>query len=359
MNKNDSIIVTSSGDGILGDLVPDFELLLADRLSKSGKLASRHSQRAYRDDVRRFNAWRKARPITKSLIEEYLAELSTDRKSPAYLARSLAAIRWYIRAVKDLLYDNEAVKAAVHRLPAGRQEEMLKQIDRALDAQKPRGERAAGIEKGRYVPVQEFEALIDACLADDTYAGARDQAMFALAYSTGPRVHEVAGLNFKDIIPVKEGELMYKVRIIGKGNKERQVAPRLVGGAAQYMQEWLRVRGTQPGALFCYITRPGENSGAKGHLSRIERHLSTFALGKILEKRRLQAGLEELTWHDFRRTYISDLIRKFDLVTAQKIVGHSSPNVTSVYDRSWQDKAEEAARLRAISYKSRGGNEDA
>jgi transposase len=57
-------------------------------------------------------------------------------------------------------------------------------------------------------------------------------------------------------------------------------------------------------------------------------------------------------WHDFRRTYISDLINQYDLVTAQKIIGHSSANITAKYDRTWQEKAREAARMREISLRS-------
>jgi integrase len=70
------------------------------------------------------------------------------------------------------------------------------------------------------------------------------------------------------------------------------------------------------------------------------------------------AGLAHLSWHDFRRTYIGDLINKYDLVTAQKIIGHSSTSITAKYDCTWQDKAREAARMRVISYKTGGGNEN-
>jgi integrase len=79
--------------------------------------------------------------------------------------------------------------------------------------------------------------------------------------------------------------------------------------------------------------------------------LTPRALVDILEKRRVQAGIEKLTWHDFRRTYISDLINKYGLVGAQKIIGHSSSNITSRYDRTWQDKVKEAARERAITFR--------
>jgi site-specific recombinase XerC len=40
------------------------------------------------------------------------------------------------------------------------------------------------------------------------------------------------------------------VRIIGKGNKQRPVTPKLMGNAARYFKDWLAVRGEVPGALF-------------------------------------------------------------------------------------------------------------
>jgi len=347
MKPTSAITVIPTTDGFLDELVPDAGLLIVNQMERSGGLGSLHSKRAYREDVRRFNEWRANRPITKSLVEEYLQAQAIAKTSPAYISRSLAGIRWYIRNIIDLLQDNDDIK---HLLPGEQREEISSRAERALLARKPRGERAAGIETGRYISQQEFDTLINVCVADDTYAGLRDRAMFALAYSTGPRVHEVAGLKVKDVTSVKGDELMYEVRIIGKGNKERPVKPVLVGGAAQYLHEWLFLRGSTPGALFCYITRPSIRSGAKGVISRKETHLTTDALVKILDKRQLQAGLEHLSWHDFRRTYVSDLINQYDLVTAQKIVGHSSTNITAKYDRTWQKKAKEAAQMRVIPY---------
>jgi site-specific recombinase XerD len=354
MKSTTAITVIPATDGFIDDLVPNAGAVIADRLANAVGLGSNHSKRAYLEDVRRFTGWRAGRPITKSLVEEYLQALANAKTSPAYISRSLAGIRWYIRNILDLLQDEDDIK----RLLSGDQrEEISSRAERALLAKKPRGERAAGIETGRYIPEPEFNTLIDVCLADDTYAGLRDRAMFALAYSIGPRVHEVAGLKVKDVTLVKGDELMYEVRIIGKGNKERRVKPVLVGGAAQYLYEWLLFRVGVQGALFCYITRPSKRSSAKGIISRKDTLLTPDALVKILEKRRLQAGLEHLSWHDFRRTYISDLINQYDLVTAQKIIGHSSTSITAKYDRTWQDKAKEAARMRMIPYKPGDANE--
>jgi len=353
MKPISAITIIPATDGFIEDLVPGAGAVIVDRLANAVGLGSNHSKRAYLEDVRRFTGWRAGRPITKSLVEEYLQALAKAKTSPAYISRSLAGIRWYIRNILDLLQDEDDIK----RLLSGDQrEEISSRAERALLAKKPRGERAAGIETGRYIPEPEFNTLIDVCLADDTYSGLRDRTMFALAYSIGPRVHEVAGLKVKDVTLVKGDELMYEVRIIGKGNKERPVKPVLVGGAAQYLYEWLLLRGAVQGALFCYITRPSKRSDAKGVISRKDAHLTPDALVKVLEKRRLQAGLEHLSWHDFRRTYISDLINQYDLVTAQKIIGHSSTSITAKYDRTWQDKAKEAARMRKISYKAESTN---
>jgi site-specific recombinase XerD len=187
-----AITVIPATDGFLDDLVPDSGSLIEDQLENSGGLGSKHSRRAYLEDVRRFNEWRADRPITKSLAEEYLQALANAKISPAYISRSLAGIRWYIRNILDILQDNDGIK---HYLSEQQREEISSRAERALLAKKPRGERAVGIETGRYISQQEFDTLIEVCIADDTYAGLRDRAMFALAYSTGPRVHEVAGMN--------------------------------------------------------------------------------------------------------------------------------------------------------------------
>jgi len=103
-------------------------------------------------------------PITKSLVEEYLQGLANAKTSPAYISRSLAGIRWYIRNIIDLLQDNDDVK---HLLSGEQREETSSRAERALLAKKPRGERAAGIETGRYISQQEFDTLIEVCLSDE------------------------------------------------------------------------------------------------------------------------------------------------------------------------------------------------
>jgi hypothetical protein len=105
MKLTTAITLIPATDDFLDDLVPDAGSRIEDRLENSGGLSSKHSRRAYLEDVRRFNDWRSDRPITKSLVEEYLQALANAKTSPAYISRSLAGIRWYIRNVIDLLQD--------------------------------------------------------------------------------------------------------------------------------------------------------------------------------------------------------------------------------------------------------------
>jgi hypothetical protein len=102
-----------------------------------------------------------------------------------------------------------------------------------LVAKVPRGSRAVGIEAGRYITFPEFHKLMEECLQDDIKASARDRARIALAEGAAPT---------------------YFIHIIGKGNMQRPVMPRLVGNAARYIKDWLAVRGEGPEALFCFIT---------------------------------------------------------------------------------------------------------
>ena len=217
-----------------------------------------------------------------------------------------------------------------------------------LRAKKPKGSRGEGIEAGRYVPLAEINLLMESFSMDETKAGCRDRAMLSIGWRLGPRVSEIAGLSMKSISPVSGSpKLEYEIRIIGKGNKQRPAKLILDQNAVIYLREWLEIRGSAPGALFCYITR-GD------HLRRLEHHLSPRALHLILKNRiaganRAAEAIKPLTWHDFRRTVISDIIsdsKQGGLVEAQKIAGHSSVITTAKYDRLWREKIYAALKSR-------------
>jgi site-specific recombinase XerD len=345
-SKASQVVLVQHGDGFLNGLVPDFARMLDDQLSSSSALGSILSERSYRGDVLRFNQWRGDRPIDKALIEKYLKYLSRQEYSPSYITRILASIRWYVNRIHDLLLDDATLRSL---LPPEERKAIIETAERCLVAKAPRGSRAVGIEAGRYIPVPEFHKLMEECLQDDSKAGARDRAMIALAWQLGPRVHEIAGLTMKDITLAEGTAPGYFVRIIGKGNKQRPVTPKLVGNAARYLKDWLAVRGETPGALFCFISY-------LGNLRRLDQNLTPKTLHSILKDRVAQAGLPPTTWHDFRRTILSDVIARSGLTTAQHLAGHSSSATTARYDRLWRENVQEAINYRPDAPSPTGAN---
>ncbi len=204
---------------------------------------------------------------------------------------------------------------------------------------------------GRAAAAGEILALVKACQADRGPAGARDAAMLAILYVGGVRRAELAGLDVAHYVRAPAGlDVAHYVRapaglkVHGKGNKERLVP--LTGSATAALDDWLAIRGAVPGPLFVRLTKGGHVTGAR---------LASHAVYKILRKRLAQAGVEDLRPHDFRRTFIGDLLQaKVDLATVQQMAGHASPLTTVRYDRRGDEARREAVEHLHFPYTRRG-----
>lgn len=183
--------------------------------------------------------------------------------------------------------------------------------------------------KGRALSGAEIKAIMRVCEEEGTVIGKRDLAVIAILRSSGLRRGELVNLQWEDYSP-REGSL--KVRR-GKGRRSRLVY--LSQEACDDLEVWLECRGRVSGALICAVSWAGKVA---------IRQLSSDAILKILRKRAKQAGVEEFSPHDFRRTFCSDLLDAgVDIVTVQKLAGHASPMTTSKYDRRG-----EAVKRRAV-----------
>ena len=238
-------------------------------------------------------------------LRQRLLELG---RSPATVNLTLAAFRGIARYARNL----GLITPEEH--------------DRLRDVKAARGSR---LPAGRAVLAGELGALVGACAADPTPAGVRDAAIFAVLYIGGIRRSELAGLDVADWTPDPP---TLRVRH-GKGDKERLVP--LVGAAARALDDWLAVRGDRPSGLFLAITR---------HHTIVGTGMTSHAVYNILAKRRREAGVAKLSPHDFRRTFVGDLLDTgIDLATVQQLAGHASVTTTARYDRRG-----EATKRRAV-----------
>ena len=130
--------------------------------------------------------------------------------------------------------------------------------------------------------------------------------------------------------------------IRGKCNKERELP--LSNGALDALADWLAERGAEAGPLFPAIRK----GGAIQHWQ----DMTPQAINLMLAKRAEQAGVADLSPHDLRRTFVSDLLDAgADIATVQKLAGHSNVTTTARYDRRGEQAKRKAVELLHVPYR--------
>lgn len=289
----------------LASLAPSGRRTMAARLAAAAQLMG--------GDPRVAN-WSSLRFKHVTALRSRLSELG---RAPASINATLSALRGVARAAWQL---GQMSAEDYHRI-AG-----VKNV------------RGIRLPAGRALTPGEIGALLDTCADDETTAGARDAAVIALLYGAGLRRSEVAALDLAHYDSTA-GEL--KVR--GKGDTERLMP--LEAGIIAALNDWLRVRGTDAGALLHPVRKGG----------RMEtRRMSAQAIYDALLKRGRAARIASLSPHDLRRTFASDLLdMSGDISAVQKLLGHANVQTTMRYDRRGEAAKRKAIALLHIPYRSR------
>jgi site-specific recombinase XerD len=280
------------------------------------------------NDCYQFN-WSAVRFQHTAWLRNYLAELKDDDGNlvykPATINHLLSALRGVLKITWQLEYMDSD------------------QYQRAVAVEDVRG---SSLPAGRDLSHGELKVLMESCANDRKICGIRDAAIIAFLYTCGPRRHEVVKAKLHDY-NTKSGRLV----ITGKGNKQRTVY--LDNGAKEAMEDWLSVRGSEPGPLFYAINKGGNIVfNIKG--------MSSQAIYKILRKRGIESGVASFSPHDLRRTFVSDMLDAgVDIVTVSKLAGHASVTTTGRYDRRGEEVKRKAAGVLHVPYIKRKSSNNA
>ena len=163
----------------------------------------------------------------------------------------------------------------------------------------------------KYLTLEQSAALLRAVSGQNEK---RDYAILMLFLNCGIRRSELVNLNISDVYEDR-------IRVVGKGNKERFVY--FGSSCRKAIDQYLEVRNkrilTDNRALF------GSRNGNR---------ISVEAVHRLVKKALLQAGLDstQFSAHKLRHTAATMMLSGgVDVKTVQEVLGHENLNTTQIY----------------------------
>lgn len=228
--------------------------------------------------------------VEKRDIFEYLVHLQEMQRTPATIARQLAAIKAFYRF---------------------RQFEGIQEDNPSLDLEPPK----LGRRLPKVLSKAEVERLLEMPDTSKPF-GLRDKAMLEVLYGTGLRVSELISLDLENVC-CSSGY----VRCIGKGDKERIVP--LGSIAVFYFQRYLLEARSK------FIKRTTDAV----FLNQRGQRLTRQGCWKIIKKYVRASNIrQQVTPHTLRHTFATHLLQNgADLRSVQEMLGHSDISTTQIY----------------------------
>lgn len=269
----------------------------------SARISNPETRRAYARAVRWFLDWCEQEHlelarVTPGLAGRFLDEL--PYKAPTK-NQALAALRHFF----DVLVSRHAVLLNPFQSVRGIKHN-------PLDGKTPE------------ITISQARELL-ASFDLSTHVGLRDRALFGTMITTGCRIGALARLRVGDLSDTSHGRVF---RFREKNGKERDIPVRsdLDGWIQEYMQADLFTDAPPDSPLWLYGNRWG---GLKS------RALRPAGIRALLKRRLRGAGLPgNLTPHSFRVMVVTALLEQaVPVEEVQRLVGHSHPSTTQLYDR--------------------------
>lgn len=257
------------------------------------------------------------RSITTSEVLDFLSYLANDRNptpdspapdlgiSPSSRARKLSAIKSFYKylTVRTKLISENPV----------------------ADLEYPKLRKSLP----RYLTLEQCAALLQAVSGPNEK---RDYAILMLFLNCGIRRSELVGLNINDVYEDR-------IRVVGKGNKERFV---YFGSSCRkaldaYLVERHKKVLTDNRALFG---------------SRDSNRISVTAVHRMIKKYLLMAGLDpdQFSAHKLRHTAATMMLScGVDVKTVQEVLGHENLNTTQIYTHIENTELRIAAEANPLS----------
>ena len=181
----------------------------------------------------------------------------------------------------------------------------------------------------RYLSLEESQQLLSSVSGQNKI---RDYCILTLFLNCGLRISELVGLNLSDV----HGD---RLRVVGKGNKERIVY--LNAACVHALEDYLLERRSKPSA----------DARALFTTSRLDR-ISRSAVHALVKKHIGEAGLDRSKYsaHKLRHTAATLMLHSgVDVRTLQELLGHEHLNTTEIYTHVEDQGLRRAAQLSPLA----------
>lgn len=268
------------------------------------------------EKIRMFLASKRLEGLSPLTLAGYTLDLNiffkhVPKKTEAVTA---ADIRAYLGKFDNLKMSTIGKKLSVLKSFFGwlTSEEIL-QRDPSAKLKTPKIEKR--LPKALTIP--ELEMLREACVT------VRQRAFIEVLYATGCRLSEVYGMDWVGV-----NQQSMSCRVIGKGNKEREVY--FSFKAMYHLNKYLKTRTDDCEALMVTERKPYRRLTKRA----IQREVSIIAKAAGLEHR--------VSPHVLRHTFATlTLNNGAELVAVQELMGHSNPQTTLRYARITEERKRE------------------
>ncbi|UII56697.1 tyrosine-type recombinase/integrase [Cytobacillus spongiae] len=320
MNASEQMI--SEVTAYISELVPINIEQVKNKLSSI--LAKYHVKKVEQTDIhpdltekiRLFLSAKKLEGLSPNTLHGYGIELNSFSKHLKKRAADIttAEIRVYLGQFEHLKLSSISKKLSVLKSMFGwlAAEEFI-QRDPTTKIKPPKKEKRLP----KALNIEELELLRESCKTS------RQRAFLEILYATGCRLSEIHDLNRSDI-----NYQTASSRVIGKGNKEREVyfSPK----AMYHLRKYLMNRTDLEEALMITERKPYRRLSKRG----IQREIAKIAQ---------QAGLDKrISPHTLRHTFATlTLNNGADIAAVQALLGHEDPATTQIYAQLTEEKKRE------------------
>jgi site-specific recombinase XerD len=249
----------------------------------------RRTSKDYLSDIRQFTAFcqKEWREVNKHDIEAFVDNQRARKLKATTINRRVAALKTFF--------------------------DFLAEESDDLSWPNPVNFKRHASKRGKQLPRDLRDEDLEQVWAE--ISSPRDRAWFALMVRGGLRVGEVVGLSLEDLLAEPEGEHPARLRVLGKGRKERIAF--LTADAYDFLDVWLAER-PETAVRQIFLNERGNPLQANG-------------IEWLLHRYGKQAGID-LTPHQLRHTFARQATEAGMPVTSLgKLLGHAQIATTQIY----------------------------